>query len=159
MSDAYSKISACAESIFKIVGPCSDADLMLCITGVSPAMVEVDLEDLIPPALYERIDASTRHRISCVLQQRLSATRIRLERQYVEMVSQYRSMSHLGMADMDLEACLVRIFETRYDNWLEDVRKVLSKILAQRTCSIADNRNTRGGFGDVSPPHHSETNN
>jgi hypothetical protein len=156
MSEALSKIVACAQNISRLVGQCSDADPMLKGTGRRPVLADVDLSDLLAASVYVRLDDSTRRRIEAILQQELRRTRARLEQQHFQLVAQYRSLEHCGLNDIDVEGYLIGMFETRYRGFLNRVREALSKSLA-RVEPSADNRNTRGGFGDVSPSlHHSK---
>jgi hypothetical protein len=150
-------IAACAERISQVVRSSTrvNEDAWMVTSGKMPNMSAAELCDLLPPRMHERLDAAMRLRISSALQERLRLTRSRLKRQYTQMVGRYHSMNHLGMTDAELEDSLVGIFEMRYQKSLADIRVMLAKLLAHYEQGSTENRNTRGGFGDVSPPLHS----
>lgn len=151
MTQTYEKISACAQSIVKMVGHFNALDLSLVTSGRSPVFLEVGLEDLLESSIYRQIDTSTRHRIASVLERELRVSRTRLQQQYLQLARQYRSLSHCGLPDVDVETSLIQMFEVQYRSHLKDVQAMLVRLL-NRPKRIEDNRNTRGGFGDVSSP-------
>ena len=157
MTDTYSEIAACAQRVLKLLGPQGDVATGLPTTGRSPAMQDVSLIDLLSPRVYEGIDASKRSQISNVLQRRLPALRGRLQHQYSKMILQHHSSATYGVSDLELEGCLIGVIETRYQSFLDQVRAVLERSLARRSSDI-ENRNTRGGFGDVRPPSQLKAN-
>lgn len=153
MSTTYAEIAACLQRISQAVGPCNTADDRLATTGRAPAMRPVDSVDLIGPVTYARLQPSTRDRITSVLQEKLSWLRSHIEQEYSNMIVQHRSLSLYGLDDVELETSLVRLFEKRYEDSVEEIRAVLAKLLSQQVhCSDSRSSNSRGGFGDVSPP-------
>jgi hypothetical protein len=151
MSSTYTKIAECAQRISQVVYSHEDLQPPMTTSGRSPVLPEAALHDLIPAHLYEQLDATTRVRLSDVLQERLLTFRDYLWRQYSDLTGQHRSLVICGLNDLDMEKSLIQIFETRYKAYLDEVRGVLKRLVKRGPCDF-DNRNTRGGFGDVSPP-------
>jgi hypothetical protein len=158
MSNAYSEIIACADRVSQIVGPYSNGEPKLVISGRLPAMLDAVLSDLLPPSLSKQCDPAAQHRIAKILQHRSSALRGRLERQYSQMAAQYFSLSICGITDYDLETSLIAVFEERYRRFLDEIRAMLVHLLSRNICRADADRNTRGGFGDVSSPHITQAN-
>jgi hypothetical protein len=161
MPNSYSDIHACSHRLLEMLGSGNDTTPTLVSTGRLPAMPDVTLHDLLSVSAVEQLDKATRSRLSNILQQRLSALRDRFVQQYSRLVSQHRSMRDCGLADTDVETSLLRLIETKYHSFIEEVRRMLSKVLTPQTRNMADIRsnNTRGGFGDVSPPLALKANN
>lgn len=159
MSTEYAEILSCADRISRLLGPHSETSPSLITSRRLPEMPDVILRDLIPPYVYERLEESKRVKLSFVLQTRLSVLKDRFIQQYWQLAERHFSLSHCGVGDIEVEAGLLQIYEVRYSRCLDDVRTILEKVLA-RNPYIKDNRgsNTRGGFGDVSPPHITQAN-
>ena len=151
MSIAYANVAACAKRIVELVGTCAETDPKLTLSGRSPSFPVIALQTLLPRLAYERLDLSKRGRVSDVLARCLTSLQDRFTRQFWREIESLYSPRNTGMSDAEVEAGLVRMYETRYDRCLEDVRALLSRLLSSERAQI-DTRNTRGGFGDVSPP-------
>jgi hypothetical protein len=150
MSTQYASIAACATKIFESVGHCDKNASPLTMSGKEPTLPAVDLEELLPKG--HTLDPDTRARLWNVVRVRLSSLREHFLRQYWQTSRQLYSTRHLGLDDSEVESHHLRIYESQYDRCLEDVTRLLAKLLS-RLAQPVDHRNTRGGFGDVSPPH------
>jgi hypothetical protein len=150
MSTAWKDIAMCARKISDVVGPCNEGDAKLALCGHSPKLPQATLEDVLPSACRV-LDRETHSRVAAAIQCTLSNLRETFARQYWGTVQQLYSQKHVGLPDADVEARLVQMYETRYRQTLDDIRQMLAHRFVRSVCPI-DNRNTRGGFGDVNPP-------
>jgi hypothetical protein len=151
MSNTLTEIAASAQRITDMIGPRSGITTKLTLSGRSPTLPEVSLQYFVVATTYDCVDTATRERIEAVLGVELSSLRGRITRQYWQTVGQLYSHQLHGMPDAEIEDQLLGAYEARYQRFLLDIKKVLARTLA-RNDGPTDNRNTRGGFGDVSHP-------
>lgn len=149
MTTNLAKIAVCAGKIFELVGPCDRGTPKLALSGRSPNFPEVALEDLVSPSDYNNLDTAKRLRLSGAVQSAMAALREMSLSQYWHTAQQLYSPGQIGLPDLDVELRLCAMYEARYNRSLEDIRRMLVKLLAPCS-SDTDYRNTRGGFGDVS---------
>jgi hypothetical protein len=154
MSTAYADVAACARRIIEMVGSCDDTEARLTLSGRSPNFPVVSMEVLLARLPYERLEASKKNQISTVLRKSLLSLRDRFTDQYWRDAKSLYSPINSGISDVEVEQALIQMYETRYSHCLDSIRTLLSRFLARGVDSITDSRNTRGGFGDVSPFHH-----
>jgi hypothetical protein len=152
MSTAYIEIAACADRIAKVVGS-STRGQPLALSGRSPHLPVVTLNELLAKSTFDRLEPIKRLRITEALSEPLKELRHRLTRQFWQIAEQHYSLSECGLPDPIIEAQLVESFEATYSRFLNQLRTRLQQLLERLSTSKDwDNRNTRGGFGDVSPP-------
>jgi hypothetical protein len=154
MSAATQKIIDSARSIMEVLGPIAEPGGRLTLSERSPNLPMTTLQDLLSPTEYAGLDIKLRSRLSSVLHEALTIMRDRTKCRYWQMTEQLFSLQDLGLSDFDVENRLLLKYETRYQHCLDDIGRLLARTLTRERCSI-DSRNTRGGFGDVSPPYHS----
>ena len=155
MSTAYSDILACAQRIIEAVGISPAGGKRLTLSGRIPYLPATPLSDLMSRPAYEQLEDTVRTQLAGIVLSKLSVLRDRSISRFQEMCGRLHSASHSGLLDIDVETRLIQAVETRYHRCIDDIRTLLARVLAQQSCSQPDNRNTRGGFGDVSPPNHS----
>jgi len=154
MTSSYTQAAASAKKIMDLLGTGMRAGTRLALSGRSPNMPHSGLRDLCSPSSYEGIGESARTRISKVLDRQLSCLRDHFMRHFWQMAEQQHSLEEYGMPDVEVEDSLLLICESRYNRCLEDICSLLSRYLTRPGASMTDNSNTRGGFGDVSPPNY-----
>ena len=143
-----------AQNILASLGACTGLSSKLELSGRSPNLPTVSLQHLLEAEMHDGMSPSARLRTSVVLDRHLSRLRGRFMTRYHELSEQLYSTAYIGLSDADVEHDLLQAFESRYNVYLADLRKMLARVLRCHR-SDADHRNSRGGFGDVSPPHHS----
>jgi len=147
-----SAIEDVAQSIIKMLGPCSLGQARLSSTGRSPIFPDISLCELVPVSLLQGLGHAVRTQLADIVEERLSSMRQRYLDRYRQLVHKMYSLDHAGFADLDHEMALCGTIEARYHRCISEIRRNLIRLLGQ-PATIGDNRNTRGGFGDVGPPH------
>jgi hypothetical protein len=153
MSTSYTETAACAQRIYDLLNIPTSAARQLKLSGRLPELPAVTLRDLLPAISWGQLGEGQRERLSSTIQSRLRMLRERLVRQYQQMTEQIHSLEHIGVPDLDTEDRLTLMYESSYHRFLDELRQRLIKALSSKPGGV-DNRsnNTRGGFGDVSPP-------
>jgi hypothetical protein len=151
MSSIYHQTAECASRIIDVVGPCNGDIGSLSLSGRQPTFPKATLELLLPKTAYEQLDSSSKSNIAGILERRLSALRESSVQRFRHAAGQHLSLATCGLSDMDVETGLIRMYESRYQLFLDQIRGMLLRLLARRAESV-DNRSTKGGFGDVSTP-------
>jgi len=157
MSDLYTEVIDCARRIARAVGTCADTSQSLALSGRFLDLPVADLGSLLSSSTYERLPSSVRSRIEASLHDRVSSLQDHSRRRYRQMVEQQHSLEHCGLPDGEVEEKLAQAVEERYRRCIVDIRNMLAALLG-RSLTAVDNRNTRGGFGDVSPPPLTQAN-
>jgi len=156
MSTAYDQIVDCANNILEVMGTCGYASVQLSTSGRLPQFPVVTIADLVPPSAYERLDPSVRSRVSDVVDRRLASLRLQSRKHYLNLAETLLSAENFGMRDVDVESQIIDMFELSYRRSHDDLRCSLTRLLA-RSSNTLEYRNTRGGFGDVSPPFYNSS--
>jgi hypothetical protein len=151
MSSMYAEIVQTTRKIIDIVGPCSKAGRKLALSGNLPHMPDVTLQDLLSTSAYMRLQAPVRSQVSEIIRATLMPLRDRSLQRYRTVAAQLHSVEESGMPDSEMEMSLIHMYEVRYQKTIDSLRRMLARLL-DTPSSAPDNRNTRGGFGDVSPP-------
>jgi len=159
MSDTYADIAACAKTIVDLLGQSQNAQSRppLTLSSRTPLLPETAFKELIPTSLHERLIPVQLEQLVALLDSQVRDTRHRFERQYWQVAGALYSTECSNLSDADVETWLLRTFENRYSRYLADVRKMLEKLSARLDRSN-ENRNARGGFGDVSSPPQAPAN-
>ena len=157
MAIAYADIAASAQKIMDVIGSCSPSFTNIESSGREPRLREVSLKEVLPAHTYEQLDVAIRSRLASIVQRHTKSLRERFLQRYWQMAQRHHSMSQYGLSDIEVEADLIRIHEVRYERFLNNMRDMLTRLLT-RAANTTSDRNTRGGFGDVSPPHVTQAN-
>jgi hypothetical protein len=158
MSTAYDDVAACASRIMKLVGPRTDKSPKLVLSGGSPDLPLLALQDLLSRPTYAGLDHTRRHQISSVVDKTISSLRDRFLSQFWQVAGELHSQRNAGVLDADVETSLISMYESRYSRCLQDIRTLLSRLLANEMQGV-DHRNPRGGVGDVSAHRFSQADN
>jgi hypothetical protein len=157
MSSAYTSIAESARKILEVLGPTRIGGAKLALSGQSPDFPGINLKAMLSATDYGHHSTVTKSRIATIVGDSIKSQQLRLTRQYWLMAEQLCLPAHSGLSDIEMETQLVQMFEYRWRQFLYDVRRTLQRVLARENY-IAIDRNTRGGFGDVSPPSSLEAN-
>lgn len=138
-----------AQSILNMVGHIAEAGQRIVLSGRQPTLSETSSRDVMSSHVYDQLEAELRDRVSAVVQSRLSSLRDRFIRGFWKTAEQHHSLSGYGVSDEEIETRLIQLYENKYRDCLEDIRQLLQKSWSARSRKYED-RNPRGGFGDVS---------
>jgi hypothetical protein len=142
---------ASTQSILDMLGPIRPSDQEMALSGRSPNLPNVTLRDLLDRSDYTQMSPAISERMTAVVGRQICEFRQYSMRHFGKLASQLRSLSHSGLSDVEVESQLIQVYETRYEGFLDEVRRLLVRSIVRRSHE-ADHRNIRGGFGDVSPP-------